>query len=331
MGEEEKITESSEVIDKEVSSPEDIIHTEEQSPVVVKEDNIPLPQQESISFTDINKNTRESIVNILCLSEGSGPLSPISGSGVIINNNGVILTNAHIGQYFLLEKYKSEDFINCVIRTGSPAKPIYEGKLLYISTKWIVDNAEALSLDNPTGTGENDYALILITDTINSNDVLPSSFQSISYTIDESEIEKGNNVLLAGYPAGFLGGTSIQRDLHITSTITQIMDIFTFNESTYDVISVGGSVVAQEGSSGGAVVNNKGELIALISTSSIGETTEERDLHAITLSHINRSFIEANQKTLQELLNSDLRGTSNNFNNTVAPELTKILTDVLGK
>ena len=31
--------------------------------------------------------------------------NPISGSGVIVDSRGVVLTNAHVGQFFLLHDY----------------------------------------------------------------------------------------------------------------------------------------------------------------------------------------------------------------------------------
>ena len=51
-------------------------------------------------FEAINTFARKAIVNILCTTK-NGALSPISGTGVVISPNGVVLTNAHVGQLFL--------------------------------------------------------------------------------------------------------------------------------------------------------------------------------------------------------------------------------------
>src|SRR3989344_1157804 len=52
-------------------------------------------------FDVINERARPTLVNILCGAR-SGTFRPISASGVIIDPRGVILTNAHVAQYFLL-------------------------------------------------------------------------------------------------------------------------------------------------------------------------------------------------------------------------------------
>ena len=77
----------------------------EQKPVAQKEsDNQARRIQNPYSyapvpFESIDAITRPALVNILCRPRGAGPIaSPISGSGVIIDPRGVILTNAHVAQ-----------------------------------------------------------------------------------------------------------------------------------------------------------------------------------------------------------------------------------------
>src|SRR3989344_252919 len=53
----------------------------------------------------LNEQVRAAVVNILCITGSGGPLNSISGSGVIIDPRGIILTNAHVAQYFLLKNY----------------------------------------------------------------------------------------------------------------------------------------------------------------------------------------------------------------------------------
>ena len=292
-------------------------------------ETIPKPSSSPLTFSDINISTREAIVNIFCTTKGGGPFSPTSGSGIIIDERGVILTNAHIAQYFLLRDYPSKDFIDCIIRVGSPAQPRYRASLLFISPDWIEVNAEKIRQQNPLGNGENDYAFLLISEPIRTGAKLPDTFSSANPVLDETVIKKGENVLIAGYPAGFLGGIAIQKDLYITSTITDIEDVFTFKENTLDLFSLGGSIVAQQGASGGAVVTKENGLIGIIVTSSDGDTTDERDLRAITLSHINRSLISNSEMTLEELLGGNLLQKTLDFSSSTVPTLTKLLVDVL--
>jgi S1-C subfamily serine protease len=280
----------------------------------------------TIDFEAINQKSRRAIVNILCTT-GTTNLSPITGTGIIIDPKGIILTNAHIGQYWLFqEKFKDAD---CEIRTGSPAKTAYKARLLYISPRWVSENRSLLDQESPMGTGENDYALLYINQATN-NTSLPSSFEVITPNVREI-INEGEYVLLSSYPAGFLGSFSIVNELAISSSITTIQKIFTFSGQTIDLVSVGGTIVSQKGSSGGAVVDTKGTLIGLISTASDAVSTKDRDLRAITLAHINRSLLTEIGSSLPELLSDDSKTFADAFNSLISPTLRDIILNALKK
>lgn len=284
-----------------------------------------------VSFSKINEFTRTALVNIFCTTKNGGYFNPTTGSGIIIDKRGIILTNAHVAQYFLLKNYLTENFVDCVIRVGSPAKTLYRAKLIFISPSWIKNNASNINEDSPKGTGEDDYALLLITERTDPTKTISDSFSFIELLYDTENIKKGDSVLLAAYPAGFLGGISVSKDLYISSSVVQIIDLFTFKEGTFDLFSISGSVVAQRGSSGGAVVNTENKLIGIIVTSSIEGTTADRDLRAITISHINRSFIKETGFDLQTFFKGDMLAESNVFNENIAPALTQLLVNELEK
>lgn len=276
-------------------------------------------------FERINTEARQTIINILCTTK-YGDLSPISGTGVIISSGGLVLTNAHIGQYFLLKDFREKDYLKCIGRTGSPAYPRYNLELVYISQNWVRANKSILKEQNPTGTGEDDFAFLRITGNIDeSNNKLKIYIEPNTREL----IEIGEPVLLASYPAGFLGGLSILRDLNITSAVTNIQDIFTFKNGTIDVISVGGTVVSQKGSSGGLVVDKKTSLLGIITTSSEGTTTSSRGLNAITLGYINRTLQKELSIDMRKFLELDHKSYAENFANSTGKELTKIITDEL--
>ena len=293
-------------------------------PVVVQE-------EPKVSFSEINTNTREALVNIFCTTKSGGSFKPITGSGIIIDDRGIVLTNAHVAQYFLLKDYLTENFMQCTIRTGSPARSKYKATPIFISPSWVKENANSIIQQTPKGTGEADYALILITGRTDPVKVLPETFSFIPPEYNSGKIEVGGGVLLAAYPAGFLGGISIQKDLYISSTVTKIMELFTFGSGTLDVFSIGGSVVAQQGSSGGAVVNEEGRLLGIIVTSSVAESTQDRDLRAIAIGHINRSFVKDTGFDLQTLFSGDIIAEADAFGENIAPELTQLLVDELEK
>lgn len=283
--------------------------------------------QKELAFTldEINLKTREALVNIICTTIRGGSFKPLSGSGVMIDDRGVILTNAHVAEYFLLKDYLVPDFIDCVIRTGEPARNAYKAELLYLSPLWIESNYKKINEDSPSGTGEHDFALLRITESTNPKATLPEKFPALGMEIRDTLLRAPQDAVVAAYPAGFLGGVTIQRDLYPASSIVQTGKIFSFDGKTIDTFSIGGSPVAQHGSSGGAVVNAEGNLLGLIVTSTEAETTGERDLHAITVGHISRSFKEDTGRDLFEMLSYNLQLTADSFNEEVAPALTKLL------
>ena len=76
---------------------------------------------------------------------------------------------------------------------------------------------------------------------------------------------------------------------------------------------MGGIIGAQSGSSGGGVVNQWNKLIGLITTTSEGVTTAQRDLHAITTGYINRDIKNQTGKDLIQTLAQDPKSTSDAF------------------
>ncbi|MBA3733333.1 trypsin-like peptidase domain-containing protein [Patescibacteria group bacterium] len=279
-------------------------------------------------FTAINTFARSATVNILCTVKGS-ELSPISGTGVIISSQGVILTNAHVAQYFLLNNFRIKNFITCVARTGSPAYPVYNLELMYISPKWVEANKTVLKDTNPQGTGENDFALLRITGKIEGG-ILPSSFNHITPNANET-ILIGDPVVLVSYPAGFLGGLSILQNLNITSAETTVQDYYTYKENTIDLISVPGTVVSQKGASGGGVIDGKSNIIGIITTSSEANSTNARDLRAITIGYINRAIQTETGWSLEQILSQNSADFATKFQTETAPHLTTLITDELLK
>lgn len=250
-----------------------------------------------LSFDEINDSTRPAIVNILCGSNQGSSIAGATGSGVIIDSRGVILTNAHVAQYLLLQSHKNVK-VSCVIRIGAPAKPRYTADVLAFPNAWAAKHAKDIRLELPTGTGEHDWALLYITGRTDGSPK-PETFPFIEFDTRQAVTVENDSVLLASYPAGFLGGPTLRKDLWPVSTVVSIQKVFTFTKSKIDILALGGNIAAQGGSSGGGVVNQWGKLVGLISTSSTGDTTAERDLRAVTLSHINESI---KQQTGDELL-----------------------------
>lgn len=308
-------------------SPKDVAVKISQAVANIKTKVIPPAAPPSISADEVNERSRAALVNVYCTTQSSGTTRLVTGSGVIIDPRGVILTNAHVAQNFLLENASAVGGADCIIRTGSPASPSYDAKILYLSPSWIKENAASFRQEDPRGTGEHDFALLRITQSLRKDTPLPEQFPYLTPETDIGAIGKGRSVLIASYPAGFLGSIAIQKDLYQTSAITQIKELFTFKETSIDAFSVSGSVVAQKGSSGSGVVSlDTGKLLGIIVTSTDGQTTAERDLQAITFSHMEESMKKDAGFSLGELLSGDIIEESNAFERNVSPLLLELIT-----
>ena len=279
---------------------------------------------------EANTVLRGSLVNILCTTSAGGYSRPISGSGVMISAKGVVLTNAHVAQFFLLRDYLRPDNVDCVIRTGNHATPQYHATLLYLPPAWILSNASQIKSHKAIGTGEDDYALLLITDHIDGTP-LPTKFPHVTITIDPPNLD--DLVVVAAYPAQFLTGTEIQTNLSAMSAFSTTEKLYTFatGNGPIDAISVGSPSNAQSGSSGGGVVRlQDGALEAIISTATEASSTPQRELLAITLAHIDRSMTKYGEGGLVPFLTEgSLSEKAKDFDINIAPGLAKLLENAL--
>lgn len=301
---------------------------------VLKRETLAEKEKEALLDTDkVNTLVRSSVINIFCTTKSGGDFRPLSGSGIVLSKGGIVLTNAHIGQYFLLRDYRVKDFLTCVGRTGSPANPAYKLDLVYLSDDWLTENAQKINDENPTGTGENDYAFVAITGLTPGNQ--SSNTDNIPYLEQEMEnvFAPKTTVMLAAYPAGFLGGITIQKDLWLASSVSSIAQLFYFNDpEKIDLFSIDGNIISQKGASGGAVVSLKtGKLLGIITTATDAKTTGERELAAITLPYIKSQFEKSTGKTLASFLAKAPADLVAEFDNTLRAGLTEKLLNALSR
>jgi len=260
------------------------------------------------------------------LTSGKKVTQAATGSGVIIDPRGVVLTNAHVAQPFLLIGKDPRGEVECTIRSGDPIERHYTGKLLYLPKAWVAEHAEDITEDNARGTGEHDYALLLITGVKDSSTLFPSSFPFVDFSTTEEHLGLGASVALSGYPTTEAVATIEALDqLRVFSTIATIDELFTFEEETLDLISLGSTALSYKGSSGGAVVDGWNKVIGLITSSTEGDTVTERKLRAITLSHIDRSLIEHAGFGFDFFLLGNLSIKAALYESSVAPPLTERL------
>jgi hypothetical protein len=232
-----------------------------------------------------------------------------------------------VAQYVLLSESPQID-LSCTIRTGSPAQARFTAEVLYMPKAWVNVHASEINQSSPLGTGEHDYALLVIVGNVDGTPIqtplpyLPlDTRQGIGFLDDQ--------VLGAGYPAEFAGGLAAQSGLYPVTSISNIKQLLTFTANSIDLFSVGGVIEAQGGSSGGPVINMWGRLIGIITTTSEGATTAERDLRALSLSYINTDIALQSGKDLQTILDGNVMAAADDFRRNSAPGLISEYLEIL--
>ena len=286
-------------------------------------------QQANVSQAGLSGRTAndpsEALVNIFCTFTTPEYIRTTTGSGFFIDPDGIILTNAHVAQFLLLEETDQFGTAECIIRAGSPAAPEYEADLLYLPPAWVAANAGNLSEAVPLGTGERDYALLYVQSSVD-NDPLPASFPALSIDTNLLSLAvRETSVTAAGYPASDIIQNGANGDLLYKEAETTISELYTFGSNYADVISIRGTVVGAEGASGGPVINANGDVIGLIATRGDDTIDGAGSLRAITMSHISRTMQEETGSPLDDSLGGNLPLRSQLFTTTMAPFLLQIL------
>lgn len=274
-------------------------------------------------------NPIDALVNVYCTFITPETIRTTTGTGFFISDSGVIMTNAHVAQFLLLEKTTKFGETNCVIRNGNPAAPRYTAELLYISPAWVKENAALVSAAAPTGTGERDYALLYVTKAVDESP-LPATFPALRISSGLlSRSYEDTAVTAVAYPAGALMTGGSDTDLIPRTATTSISQLFTFSSNVADVIGLRGSIIGQQGSSGGPIIDLSANVIGMITTRGNDARDGAGSLRAITLSHINRTITEETGFSLENNLRGNIPYRAEIFTATMVPFLTKQLTNSL--
>ena len=275
-------------------------------------------------ITATTKDPLAALVNIYCTFTTPKYIRTTTGTGFFISKDGVILTNAHVAQFFLLENAVVSGKTTCTIRTGEPATPKFVAELLYIPPAWVEAHAASIDNPNPTGTGERDYALLYVTNAVDDSP-LPGSFPALGIKADLlPRSVTGETVIAAGYPADSLLN-NLDTDLLPKEASSTITELYTFGSNYADVFSIMGTNVGEHGSSGGPVVDNTGQVIGMITTKGDDTMDGTGSLRAITLSYINRTITEETGFSLARNVSGDLPHRAQAFTTTMAPFLSQLL------
>lgn len=263
---------------------------------------IAVKNETSLVSASDDKKLHEATVNLYCRVKVGNKEVSTTGSGVIIDPRGVILTNAHVAQYFLLNGEDSKLKTECTVRTGSPAKEKYKAKVLYISSKWLETNAAKSVKQTTKSTGEHDFALLYITEAKQGK--LSAEFPTLPLNISLG-VKKGDEATIIGYPTGNLKYKEIKNKLKVQTGTTTITSLQTFKGNTVDLMTLSRSKLASSGISGGPVVSGN-NVTGIIATRSTSKSKDGASLRAITLSYINRAIMTETGLPLIALYATDL-------------------------
>jgi S1-C subfamily serine protease len=282
------------------------------------------------SDLSLEERIEAALVNIYCQYKTDSYIRTTTGTGFFINSKGIILTNAHVAQFLLLEDTRDivKD-VDCVIRSGDPATPRYKAELLYISPTWIFENSNVITEESPRGTGERDYALLYISKSTD-NSPLPARFPSIAVNTDLlSRSTEQSQVLTAGYPAEALLRNGADAKLAPVVASTTVGTLYTFGSNFADIFSINESPVGEQGASGGPIVAPTQEVIGLIVTKGDEDSEGINSLRALTLSYVDRTIIEETGFSLSQNMQGDVAYRGTIFKQAMVPFLAGILQDEL--
>lgn len=299
-------------------------------PVTVYKPNLETPskapkQSEDPDITSATGSFIKSvIVNIVCIPPSGYGLRGTSGSGVIIDSSGYIITVAHVGQYFLWKDFPTDGAGSCVVRTGNPARDKYYAELVYIPEQWVKDNKSLAFSASMVGDGRRDFAILAITGAV-SGGSLPNSYTAAEFVDSSNSVSVGDAANIGGYGAEFLTSTQIRESLSPIFVSGVVERVFSWDTQSVDVMEINGGIAAQQGSSGGGVLNDDNEFMGLITSRSNESTLTLRDLQALTVSHIRRTFQNEKGSSLDSYLAGSKSELVDSFKKTDKPDLIEIL------
>ncbi len=279
----------------------------------------PDPEPEKPAFSS---DLASVLVNIICTHTNGSATTASTGSGVIVSPSGVVLTNAHVAQYFLLKNYSRPNFQTCALYQENIPNYGFRADILYIQPEWVNKHYDTIVSKNPRGTGEDDYAFLIITGNTNPGLSLPSKFNYAPISTSESNYDIDTNIDVGGFPGAPASILDLARAGSLKTDSTTITDVFTLEKNSVDVISTDTTPVAQRGASGGGVFRN-GELIGItVTTSGSGRNAK---INALTTGYINRDLRSDIGTSISAFISGDVRGRSARFIQEELPALAELL------
>lgn len=208
----------------------------------------------------------------------------VVATGVIIHQDGYILTNAHVAEDALQD--------TCTVRIGSPAKTFGVAEKIFSPRMFSATSSATENL-------KRDISLWRITETL-PDSPLTAPFPFVEIHPNHATTI-GDALGTFSYPAEFLSFQVINNDLYLSfsETIVEATDRHFIQSSL--------GLASQKGSSGGILIDEyTGEIAGLIfavsDTDNASNDISKRKLYTLTPFAIDETILEETGKHLQEYL-----------------------------
>lgn len=279
-----KAEESNTTLEKQKTAPEEVLGTPSTELKAANDERVLTsepPPPIRLSSQTLYTIAFERVVNLFC-ELGNDEVA--IATGVIIHENGYILTNAHVAD--------SEKANSCLIRRGSPARNFAIAKRVFSPPGFSSKNYERENLAR-------DIAIWKITEVL--EDESSATFPSLAIQPAHLPVD-GNPLSTFSYPAELLGSPTIINSLYLSFSETQVV-----SHDAYFIESMQ-SLGSQRGASGGILLDPfTGEFAGLIFAINDAkkESIQERTLFSLTPFAINEAVRTTTGKDLEAYLDTN--------------------------
>jgi hypothetical protein len=193
---------------------------------------------------------------------------------------------------------------------------------VYYPSDWLQRNKEVIKEAAPTGTGEDDYSLLLITSALGPTP--KGTFPHASLGIGTKDLKKNIDVVATGYPSSNSGVFEVDTKPGLKIAATTIEDYFTFGSNSYDILQTGVNIVAHRGASGGGIFKDDALYGIVVTTNS---NSNGSYINALTLPYIKKDFKSDTGIDFDSFINDSADTLKSRFISSYQPKIAEIISE----